>query len=191
MLEVTESGRQKALQLVTNPLKPPLLQPGVKKAGAGHRPADLNTPEAAAAAVDFSTLSSSDQDIAAAAADGDTGARYDKLYLPLELCWVLPLPAAAWRELPMLPTFMFRINSLLRLRQMQQQLAQLPPAAGCSGAAVLPQPSLLLAAVTAPSAGECFDMEGLEYLGDVVLKFLATSYLLQVMILGVFIARHC
>jgi dsRNA-specific ribonuclease len=34
-------------------------------------------------------------------------------------------------------------------------------------------------------------MEGLEYLGDVVLKFLATSYLLQVMILGVFIARHC
>lgn len=34
--------------------------------------------------------------------------------------------------------------------------------------------------LTAPSAGECFDMEGLEYLGDVVLKFLTTNYLLHV-----------
>ena len=45
---------------------------------------------------------------------------------------------------------------------------------------VLPQPSLLMAAMTAPAAGEVFDMEGLEYLGDVVLKFLTTNYLLQV-----------
>jgi hypothetical protein len=190
MLEVSQAGRQKALQLVDNPLKPPQLQPGAKKIGAGNRPVDLNAVEAAAAAVDFESLLRRSSDAAAAAGDEEDsllegrykmhrGVGYEQLYLPLELCWVLPLHAAAWRELQLLPAFMYRINSMLRLQQVQQQLGKLSPVSS-SSSALLPQAQLLMAAVTVPGAREVFDMEGLEYLGDAVLKMLTTNYLLQV-----------
>jgi hypothetical protein len=168
MLQVTQSGRQKAMQLMQYPLKPPTLQRGVKWAGTAHMPTNLTTAEAAAAACDFSFLQRAQQ---ADAQQQDQQAY--KLYLPLELCWVLPLPAHEWQELQLLPAFMFRIDSLLRLQQAQQQLSAL-----AATSSSLP-PQLLMAAVTAPGAGEVFDMEGLEYLGDVVLKMLTTNYLLH------------
>lgn len=171
MLQVTQSGRQKAMQLMQYPLKPPTLQRGVKRAGAAHRPTDLTTAEAAAAACDFSFLQRAHQ----AGTQQEDEQAY-KLYLPLELCWVLPLPAHQWQELQLLPAFMYRIDSLLRLQQAQQQLFPVDATDGGSGS--LP-PQLLMATVTAPGAGEVFDMEGLEYLGDVVLKMLTTNYLLQ------------
>jgi hypothetical protein len=176
MLQVTQSGRQKAMQLVQNPLEAPTtaLQRGVRRAGAGHRPTNLTTAEAAAAACDFSFLQRAQQ---ADARQEDEQAY--KLYLPLELCWVLPLPAHEWQELQLLPAFMYRVDSLLRLQQAQRQLSVLAATSSSSGVQGSLPPQLLMAAVTAPGAGEVFDMEGLEYLGDVVLKMLTTNYLLQ------------
>lgn len=198
MLAMTKSSRSKALQLVQNPLNPPQLQPGFN--GLKSCPCvDLNTPEAAAAAVDFSRLCVAAPAAAATAAAASPRKKREGQedayvpYLPLELCWLLPLPAADWRELQLLPAFMYRINSLLRLQALQQQLRGLTATAagsntggssssggGAGDGALLPQPSLLMAAMTARAAREAFDMEGLEYLGDVVLKFLTTNYLLQV-----------
>jgi dsRNA-specific ribonuclease len=49
-----------------------------------------------------------------------------------------------------------------------------------SGGFLVPASELLMVALTGTSAAEAFDQEGLEFLGDVVLKFLAASCVLQV-----------
>ena len=158
------------------------------------------------------------------------------IYLPLELCWLLPISSSSWNHLQLLPAFMYRSNSLLRLHKMHQHLHKLQQqqqqqqqqqgilgptsavvaaaamgagatateeragAAGTAAAAAaamesgaratgasqvglgwkVPDPALLLVALTGTGAREGFDQGALEYLGDVVLKFLATNYLLQV-----------
>jgi hypothetical protein len=118
-------------------------------------------------------------------------------HLPLELCWLLPLTASQWSQLQLLPAFMHRINSLIRVSRMQQQLAGI--AASCSsgtsaeaagsassssnaagGGFLVPPLPLLMVSLTGAAAGEAYDLEGLEFLGDVVLKFLATNHVLQV-----------
>jgi dsRNA-specific ribonuclease len=189
------------------------------------RPADLITPDAASAAADFSSSSTISQrrrtddssggggsspgaspPPPAAAAAAPSRARITARYLPLELCWCLPLSAAAWQQAAQLPAYMHRVNALLRLQGMAGQLqdrlgvqvlapgAALPPqqqqqqqqqrrqgrGAGSAGSVCRIAPALLAAALTGPGAREAYDMEGLEFMGDVVLKFLATNYLLQV-----------
>jgi hypothetical protein len=119
-------------------------------------------------------------------------------YLPLELCWLLPLTAAQWSQLQLLPVFMHRINSLIRASRMQQHLAQLAATSSAvatpenpghnssssssvaKGSFPVPPLPLLVVCLTGAAAREAYDLEGLEFLGDVVLKFLATSYILQV-----------
>jgi hypothetical protein len=116
-------------------------------------------------------------------------------HLPVELCWMLPLTASQWSQLQLLPVFMHRINSLIRANKMQQQLASIaassvPCHAGASsssstsgsgvGGFPVPPLPLLVVSLTGAAAGEAYDLEGLEFLGDVVLKFLATNFVLQV-----------
>jgi hypothetical protein len=127
-------------------------------------------------------------------------------YLPLELCWLLPLTATEWSQLQLLPVFMHRINTMLRASRMQQHLAQIAAnhvtnsstllghedavdhiksSSSSSGVAkgfAVPPLPLLVVSLTGAAAGEAYDLEGLEFLGDVVLKLLATNYVLQVRI---------
>jgi hypothetical protein len=138
-----------------------------------------------AAAADYKVAASSSR-----VAGGEVYQPVRDVYLPLELCWLLPLTEESWRQLNLLPAFMYRINSLLkvhRIRQHLQQAAALviePEGASSQGASsggfLVPASELLMVALTGTSAAEAFDQEGLEFLGDVVLKFLAASCVLQV-----------
>jgi len=129
------------------------------------------------------------------AAVGKSRKQPPDLYVPLELCWLLPLTGEWWRHLSLLPAFMYRINSLLKVHKMRDLLQQAAVEAisrrgsgrsndssGSHGSMCfeVPDPGLLLVALTGSSAAEAFDQEGLEFLGDVVLKYLATDYVIQV-----------
>jgi hypothetical protein len=139
----------------------------------------------------------------------------NRVLLPADLCWLLPLPLAAWQQLVLVPCFMYRVESLLRLHlagcaikqmQMQQQQQQegdmrmgdhdaamhvdsnnSSSTGGNSsslslGAAAGRQvlwDSLLLCALTSRGCREAFSLERLEHLGDTLLKFLTTLYLLH------------
>lgn len=78
---------------------------------------------------------------------------------------------------------------MLRVQQLQQRLAAAAAGRSDNSAAAavacpmfpVPSLSLLSVACAGTSAQEAYDLEGLEFLGDVVLKFLATNYLLQVL----------
>jgi hypothetical protein len=256
MLQVAGQGWRKGLGLLGYPFKSPQLQNAAGRAALA-APEDLTTPEAASAAMAFSSLQQQQQQLVwqlgkqgeqsvspgskrpfalvagdnsnaagsaasnhgvlafpAAAADTAAAMEIDgspnadhqqqqQAYLPLELCWLLPLTASQWSQLQLLPAFMHRINSLLRANKMQQQLASIagnsPPghsasfpssvapggvinsssSSGVGGFPVPPLP-LLVVSLTGAAAGEAYDLEGLEFLGDVVLKFLATNFVLQV-----------
>lgn len=239
-------GRGRASVLpgwIENPLKPPAMQcphrsaaatPGDGNASGAQHPLERGSEGQLTLGGPGSTMPGSAAGStvppaigSVAAADGDEPAR-----LPLELCWLLPLDAEAWRQVQLMPALMYRINSLLRLRSATARLRSLPHAKqhfalssnggvqgqqavmqgdgqgqmqgqqqargqgqgqqqargqGQAAAAemvarsfILPPPDALMVALTGARAGEASDQEGLEFLGDVVLKYLATAYCLQV-----------
>lgn len=117
---------------------------------------------------------------AGGAAEGEGAAVRAPCYLPLDLLWVLPLPAAAWLELYILPSLMWRLQSLLQLQQLQQH--PLLTMSRAQGAATAPAPhaGLLLAAMSPRMVRDALDNDKLEFLGDVLLKLLVSNALLQV-----------
>ena len=124
-------------------------------------------------------------------------------YLVPELLAVAPLPAGLWRQAQMLPYLLHRLQSLLAalphctttprlplsldgMQENPDQAAQLQfllqerlPAGERVGS---PQPGQLVQALTLTVAGDPWDMERLEILGDSFLKFSTTIFLFYRMV---------
>ena len=60
---------------------------------------------------------------AAAAAGGSKS--FDVMYLPMELAWVIPVDIISWRHLQVVPSMIYRVDSLLALQGMQKHLGKL------------------------------------------------------------------
>lgn len=161
-------------------------------------------------------------------------------FLPLDLTWVLPFGRQAWGSCLVVPSLMYRVESLLQQQALRHHVAALgvrlagasggdparavggtrdpatgpmvPAGAGpascmqlprltpvppplllggsssgvqlpgsCHGRGiVVPHAALALAAMTTQRAGEVFDLERIEWLGDCLLKVVTVNACLQV-----------
>jgi hypothetical protein len=64
-------------------------------------------------------------------------AEHRVMFLPLELTWVLPMTSSAWSQLQLLPSIVYRIDSLLQAARLHQQLRELMHGGGQVQAAQL------------------------------------------------------
>lgn len=116
----------------------------------------------------------------------------DQKFLP-KLVWIEPIPASLWREIQLMPFVMNRLTSMIRIKQFLDKLlrgakkgattelsskfTQTPTTtfghliADYKDVMHIPGPRDVLKAFTLENAGEEFNMERLEILGDVFLKY--------------------
>ncbi|KAE8225904.1 hypothetical protein CF319_g1421 [Tilletia indica] len=83
-----------------------------------------------------------------------------------EVSYVHPVPASVFRAAVLLPSLLDRLNAMSLARECQQAVLKEIP---------IPQDALL-AALTAPSAGLPFSYQKYEFIGDSVLKLIATCH---------------